>query len=130
VFGILCWRRLLVGFVDWWDGLLWWRLWVGVGLLVCLLEQRLLPLLLLAKDVDCLPKLFEPRPFSVNVLPPCFGPLGHCLSSSDGLLLLTKPLDLLLHSAWLLFYDSFVLSLPIFKLMLAKFLELLPDLNW
>jgi hypothetical protein len=82
---------------------------VRVRLLVCLLERRLLSLLLLMKDVDCLPKLYDPDPFSVNVLHPCFGPLGRCLPSSDGLFLLIKSLDLLLHSCQLLFRGNFVL---------------------
>jgi hypothetical protein len=43
--------------VDWWNKHLRLRLWVRVGLPVCLLERRLLPLLLLAKDIDCLTKL-------------------------------------------------------------------------
>jgi hypothetical protein len=62
--------RLLVDFVDgWqrmgllqglWDMLLWWRwvwLWVGVRLLVWLFARRLLPFLLLAKDIDSVLKL-------------------------------------------------------------------------
>jgi hypothetical protein len=83
--------------VVWWDGYLRRMLWVGdwwVELSVCLLKRRLLPLLLLAKDVSCLQKLCEPSPLSINILPPCFSLLGRCLPSSDGLLLLLKPLDL------------------------------------
>jgi hypothetical protein len=48
---------LLMDHVDWWSRDLQLELWVRVTLHVCLFEQRLLPLLLLAMDVDCLPKL-------------------------------------------------------------------------
>jgi hypothetical protein len=46
--------------MDWWSKDLWLELGLGVRvqLLVCLLERRLLPLLLLVKDVDCLPKIY------------------------------------------------------------------------
>jgi hypothetical protein len=80
-----------------------------VGLPVCLLKRRFLPLVLLVKDVDCLLKLCESCSFSFNVLPPCFGPLGHCLPFGDGLLLLAKSLDLMLYSSQLLIRNSFIL---------------------
>jgi hypothetical protein len=53
VYGVVLWQRLLIDFMDWW-----WGLWVGVGLLVCLIEWRLLPLFLLAKDIDYLLELY------------------------------------------------------------------------
>jgi hypothetical protein len=43
---------LLMDLVDWQNGHLRWRLMVGVGLDVWLVEQRLLALLLLLKDLD------------------------------------------------------------------------------
>jgi hypothetical protein len=65
---------------------------------VWLFEWRLLAVFLLAKDHDCLPKLYESEPFSFNVLPSCFGPLGNFLPSGDSLLFLIEPLNLLVHS--------------------------------
>jgi hypothetical protein len=44
--------------VEWWrwwrDTIVWqrWWRWAGVGLMLCLTQRRILPLLLLAKDVD------------------------------------------------------------------------------
>jgi hypothetical protein len=70
---------------------------VGVWFHVWLFEQRLLALLLLAKDLDCLLKLCESGPFSFIVLPSCFSPPGHCFPSGDGLLFLTESFDLLVH---------------------------------
>jgi hypothetical protein len=40
-----------------WDRYLWLRVWMEVRLRVCLHKQRLLPLFLVVKDVNCLPKL-------------------------------------------------------------------------
>jgi hypothetical protein len=77
-----------------------WRRWgwvVGVVLLMQLFEQRLLPLLLLVKDLDGVLELFESCPFSVNVLPSGFITLSYCLPSCDGFLFLTGPLNLLLN---------------------------------
>jgi hypothetical protein len=101
----LClWCRVLVEATSRFHGLVGWAFVaeaVGWGWVACMFAR--------AEDVDCLPKLCEPQPFSVNILPRCFRPLGPWLSSNDGLLLLMNPLDLLLHSRQLLFYGSFTL---------------------
>jgi hypothetical protein len=47
-------------------------LWVGVGLMVRLFERRLLPLYLLAKDVNNILELCKSCSFSVNVLSSSF----------------------------------------------------------
>jgi hypothetical protein len=47
-----------VNLVDLWNGDLWLGLWVRVRFPICLLKWRLLPLLLLMKDDDYLPKLY------------------------------------------------------------------------
>jgi hypothetical protein len=77
VSGAILWQRLLVNFIHWWWWVLgmsyldmWqrWRGWVGVILVVQLLERRLLPLLLLANDLDGVLELYESCSFSVNML--------------------------------------------------------------
>jgi hypothetical protein len=58
-----------------------WRRWgrlVGVVLVIQLLERRLLPLLLLAKDLDSVLELRESCSFSVNTLPSGFDALNYC----------------------------------------------------
>jgi hypothetical protein len=55
---------------------------VGVWFHVRLFERRLVVLLLLAKDLDYLSKLYESSPFFFNELPSCFGLLGNYLPSS------------------------------------------------
>jgi hypothetical protein len=71
------WQRLLVNFIHWWWWVLgmwyfnmWqrWRRWIGVILVMQLLERRLLPLLLLANDLDGVLELYESCSFSVNML--------------------------------------------------------------
>jgi hypothetical protein len=71
--------------------------WVGVRLVLPLAQRWLLPLLLLAKDVNGILQLYEPCPLSVIVLFLSFGVLSDSLPSHDGLLLLLEPLYLLLH---------------------------------
>jgi hypothetical protein len=84
-------------------------LWVGVGLPVCLIEWRLLPLFLLVKDIDHLPELYLSYYFLVNVLPSYFSPLSRCLPFGYSLLLLMEPLNILMYSGELLFFCGFVL---------------------
>jgi hypothetical protein len=50
------WWRMMRNLVIWRR---WWR-WIGVELMMHLLKQRLLPLLLLAKDVDGVLRLYDP----------------------------------------------------------------------
>jgi hypothetical protein len=61
---------------------------VEVVLVVQLLERRLLPLLLLAKDLDLVLELRESCPFSVDVLSSSFGLLSCYLPSCDGFIFL------------------------------------------
>jgi hypothetical protein len=68
-----------------------WQRWVGIGLMLCLTQRWILPLLLLAKDVDGVLQFYEPGTFPVNVLPSSFDVLGGCLFSHDGLLFLSEP---------------------------------------
>jgi hypothetical protein len=70
-----------------------------VVLVVCLFEWRLMPLLLLVKDLDAALKLYEPCSFSVHVLPSGCDMLSCCLPSCDIFLFLMEPLDLLLNSS-------------------------------
>jgi hypothetical protein len=70
---------------------------VEVVLVMQLSERRLLPLLLLAKDLNVVLELRESCPFSVNMLSSGFGTLSCCLPSCDGILFLTEPLNLLLN---------------------------------
>jgi hypothetical protein len=74
-----------------------WGLWVGVVLVVRLLERRLLPLFMLAKDLDGVLELHECCSFSIDVLSSGFGTLSCDLPSCDSFLFLTEPLDLLLN---------------------------------
>jgi hypothetical protein len=109
----------------------WWR-WVDVGLMLHLLERRLLPLLLLAKDVNGVLQPYYPCSLSVYVLSPGFGTLNCCLPPHDGFLFLTEPLDLLLDYEHLLLC-SFILGgfcLPILHLDLLKLSISLDDLYW
>jgi hypothetical protein len=65
---------------------------------VWLFEQRLLPLLLLTKDVDGVLEFRKPCSISVDVLPSSFDTLSCCLPSGDSFLFLMEPFDLLLNS--------------------------------
>jgi hypothetical protein len=67
------------------------------------LERRLLPLLLLVKDLNGVLELRESCSFSVNVLSFGFDTLRCCLPPCDAFLFLTEPLHLLLDSGQLLF---------------------------
>jgi hypothetical protein len=55
---------------------MWQRYGVKVVLALQLLERRLLPMLLLAKDLDVVLELSESCPFSIDVLPSGFGTLS------------------------------------------------------
>jgi hypothetical protein len=70
---------------------------VGVVLMVRLPEWRLLPLLLLAKDLDGVLELHESFPFFINMLTSGFGTLICYLPSCDGFLFMMEPLYLLLN---------------------------------
>jgi hypothetical protein len=96
--------------------------------MVRLFEQRLLPLFLLAKDLDGVLELRESCSFFVNMLPPGFDMLGCCLPSLDSFLFLVEPFDLLLDSGQLLLFYNIVL--PVFHLDLLELCILLNDLNW
>jgi hypothetical protein len=63
---------------------------------VQVLKRRLLPLLLLAEDLDIVLELCKSCRLPVNVLPSGFGTLGRCLPPYDDFLFLVEPLDLLL----------------------------------
>jgi hypothetical protein len=102
--------------------------WIGVVLVVQLLEQRLLPLFLLVKDLDGVLELRESCSFTINMLSSGFGTLSYCLSSFDSFLFLMKPLDLLLNSGQLFLFYSFVLG--VFILDLLELCIFLDDWNW
>jgi hypothetical protein len=70
---------------------------VEVVLVMQLSERRLLPLLLLVKDLNVVLELRESCPFSINVLSSGFGTLSCYLPSCDDILFLTEPLNLLLN---------------------------------
>jgi hypothetical protein len=82
--------------------------WIGVGLMLHLVEWRFLPLLLLVSDFDGVLYLCEPCSLSVDVLPLGFGVLGCHLPTHDGFLFLVEPLNLLLDSEQLLLINSFI----------------------
>jgi hypothetical protein len=139
--GAILWWRLLVQFIHWWRVLrvwylvMWWRLGrlVGVVLAVQLLKRRLLPLLLLAKDLDGVLELRKSCSFSVNMLSSGFCMLNYWLPPLDGFLFLTEPLDLLLDSRQLLLFYSFIFKgfiFPVLHLDLLEVYILLNDLNW
>jgi predicted CDP-diglyceride synthetase/phosphatidate cytidylyltransferase len=86
------------------------------------LERRLLPQLLVAKDLNNVLELCKSCPFSVYVLPLCFGPLGYCLSPHDGFLFLTESLDLLLDSEQLLLFCGFIFEGFFFSVFHLKLL--------
>jgi hypothetical protein len=93
-------HRLVVGVLGLWDLHLrqgWWWL-VGVGLVVGLFKQRLLPLFLLVKDIDGVLELRKSFSFSIDMLPSSFGTLRCCLSFGDSFLFLSEPFDFLLNS--------------------------------
>jgi hypothetical protein len=87
VSGGILWRRQVVHFVHWWLRVLgvWYLdMWrrrgrlVGVVLVVQLFERRVLPLFLLAKDLDGVLDLCKSCYFSINVLLSSFGMLSCC----------------------------------------------------
>jgi hypothetical protein len=71
--------------------------WIGVVLVVWLLEWRLLPLFLLAKDLDVVLEFHEPCSLFVYMLPSDFGTLSCGLPASDVFLFLMEPFNLLLN---------------------------------
>jgi hypothetical protein len=109
-----------------------WRWLVGVVLVMQRLKQRLLPLFLLAMDLDGILELCESCSFSIDMLPSTLGTLCCCLPPCDGFLFLTEPLDLLLDSGKLLFCSSVFegLFFPIFHLNMLELSVVLDDLNW
>jgi hypothetical protein len=92
---IIVWRRWWLRNVVVW----WWRRWVGIKRMLHLIEGRFLSLFLLIKDVDGVLQFCEPCPLSVDVLPSGLSTLSSFLPSHDGFLLLTEPLNFLLHPA-------------------------------
>jgi hypothetical protein len=68
------------------------------------LKRRLLPLLLLVKDLNGVLELRESCFFSVNLLSFDFDTLSCCLPPCDAFLFLTEPLHLLLDSGQLLLF--------------------------
>jgi hypothetical protein len=100
---------------------------------VRLLERRILPLLLLAKDFNVVLELCKSCSLSVNVLPSGLGTLSCCLPPCEGFLFLAEPLDLLLDPGQLFLLCGFVfevLIFPIFYLDLLKLDIALDDLYW
>jgi hypothetical protein len=76
----------------------WWR-WIGVELMVRLFERRLLPLLLLAKDLNSILELCKPFLLFVYMVSSSFGMLGYGLPMSVSFLFLAKALNLLVNPA-------------------------------
>jgi hypothetical protein len=107
-----------------------WQRWgVEVVLVVRLLEWRLLPLLLLMKDLDIVVELCESYPFSVDMLPSSFGTLRCCLPPCDDFLFLMEPLDLLLEPSQLLFFYDFVSIGLVFPILHLDLLDLCISLD-
>jgi hypothetical protein len=98
------------------------------------IEGSFLSLLLLAKDIDSVLQLREPRPLSVNVLLASLGALNCSLPSHDGFLFLSEPVDFLLDSGQLfLLYCCFVFFgffIPVMGLDLIKLYISLDHLYW
>jgi hypothetical protein len=109
---------MLMGFLDWWwrieavamdefctladvgiEGVVFeYAVEVGVGGWVMRLpEWRLLPPILLVKDLDGVLKLHKSCPFVDNVLHFGFGMLSCCLPACDGFLFWMEPLNFLLN---------------------------------
>jgi hypothetical protein len=91
VYGVVLRWKLLMGFIGWWQWVLgrqhldvwqrWWRWWVVWVMGV--LEQRLFPLFLVAKNLNVVLELHKSCSFSVYVLPLGFGTMNCCNSSSS-----------------------------------------------
>jgi hypothetical protein len=88
---------------GWWVGDLIMRWWwgVGVGLMMDMIERGFMPLLLLAKDIDSITQLREPRLLSIDMLPTSLRALDWSLPSHDGVLFLPEHLNFLLDSGQL-----------------------------
>jgi hypothetical protein len=99
-----------------------------------LAQCRLLPLLLLAKNVDGILQLYEPRPLSVDVLLVSFGALSNGLPSHNGFLYLPEPLYFLLNPGQLLLFCCgfvfFGFLIPILYLDLVELSIALDILYW
>jgi hypothetical protein len=91
---------------------------------VRLLKRRLLPLLLLAEDLDIVLEFCKSCPLPVNVLPSSFDPLGHCLPPHDDFLFLVEPLNFLLDPGQLFLLCSFIFKVFIFPVFYLDFLKL------
>jgi hypothetical protein len=94
---------------------------------------RLLPLVLLAKDLDVVLQLCKPSSLYVYVLPSGLGVLSYGLSTDDGFLFLVEVLDLVLNPGKLCFRRFFILEgfvFPIFHLDLLKLYISLDELYW
>jgi hypothetical protein len=107
-----------------------WQRWgVEIVFMIRLLEWWLLPLLLLAKDLDVVLELRKYCPFSIDVFPSGFDTLCCCLPPCDGFLFLTKPLILLLDPRHLFLFCSFVFEGLIFSIFHLDLLELYISLD-
>jgi hypothetical protein len=90
---------------------------------VRLLKRRLLPLHLLAKDLDIVLEFCKPCLLLVNVLPSGFSMLGRCLPPYDDFLFLVELLDLLMDHDQLFLLCIFIFEvfiLSVFYLNLLK----------
>jgi hypothetical protein len=79
-----------------WDLVMWQR-WIDIELVVWLFEHRLLPLFLLANDLDSVLEIYEPCSLSIYLLPSDFDVLSCGLPASYSFLFLMKVLNLLLN---------------------------------
>jgi hypothetical protein len=107
---------------------------VDIGLIMDMVERGFLSLLLLAKDIDSILQLHEPRPLSVDVLSSSFDTLSNGLPSHDGFLFLSKPLYFLLNPGQLLtfccIFVFFNFLIPILHLDLVELSVTLNILYW
>jgi hypothetical protein len=106
-----------------------WRKWVEVGLVVLWLEQRLLPLFLVAQDLNSVLRLRQSCFLSIDVLSLGFDTLDYYLPPNDGFLFLTEPFNLLLDSEQLLFLCSFFLEGFFFPVLYLDLLNLDISMN-
>jgi hypothetical protein len=109
----------------------WW--WVCIEVLLPLIRRRVLPLLLLTEDINGVLQFCQPCVLPVYVLPLSLSALDGCLSSHDGLLLLSKPLYLLLDPGKFIFLSlSFIFFcfIPILDFDLVELGFALDNLRW
>jgi hypothetical protein len=76
-----------------------WSWWISVELIMHLFKWRLLPLLPLVKDLNCVLDLCKPCSLSIYMLPSGFCAVGCSLPASDSFLFLVKVLNLLVNPA-------------------------------